>query len=246
MNRYKYYLLPFLFSLITLASFAQDDDDKDDDDDDDTSTSKHKLTDDNKKNYFVFSARASVTVPHAVANSSFRKSFVGIYSAEGGLDIMIYKGLFIGGSGSNSFMKIPPNKISKIAAKMEIDNAAGKIGGDFFLGERNRIIFSTAFSVGQNWTHYYGLYAADPHKGVAVTSYTTTYYQPEVNLYFLVDDNMAVGANVSYIIYDHVFDPYELSLNDWAPFNSPPIAGNTQCVNFGITFYYNFLRKKRF
>ncbi len=233
------YLLFLLFSISSIAMVAQD---QGNDDDDDVSP-RQGLIDGGPKKYYVFSPRVNVTVPHAIANNSFKKCFVGVYEASCGLNVFIYKGLFIGGNYENGLLKITPNKIKNYEANMKIDNASGKIGGDLFLGERNRIVFSTSLSFGQNWTHYYGLVAKDPHKVITNTSYTCTFYKPELNLFFLVDDNFGVGVTIAYSVYDHIFNPYDLSLNDWAGFSSTS-TGSTQYLSFGFGVYYSFLKKK--
>ncbi len=237
--RIKYFLF-FLFSFSSFVLFAQD---QVGDDDDDGFPAKKTSPENGKKNYYLFSSKVNITVPHAISNSSFKKCFVGIYEVSGGLNVFIYKGLFIGGNYENGLLKITQNKIPNYDVSMHLDNAAGKIGGDLYLGERNRVVFSTAISFGQNWTRYYGLVAKDPHKTVTNTSYNCTFYEPEVDLYFLADDNFGVGATIKYTVFDHTFDPYELSLNDWAAFNQTS-AGSTQYLSFGFAVYYNFLKKK--
>ncbi len=242
------YIFVFLFSLLSLSLYSQDTEENDDDDD---TPNKHSLKEDGEKQYYVFSTRVSVTVPHPISNKAFRKCFVGVYEVTGGINIMLYKRLYIGASGSNGQLKITGNKIANYNASMEIDNAAGKIGCDFYVGDRNRIIFSPALSVGYNWTHYYSLVRKDPrdqHNIIPIpienSKYTTTYYQPELDIYFLVDDNMGVGFTFTYSSYNHTFDPYELNLDEWAPFDKYP-TGNTSYLSFGIGFYYSFLHKKK-
>ena len=230
-----------LFSFSSLVLFSQDQ--NDDDDDDDGFPAIQTSNDVGHKNYYVFSPRVNVTVPHPIADKSFKKCFVGIYEVNGSLNIMLYKGLFIGGSYKNGLMQITEKKIPNYEASMEIDNIAGKIGGDFYVGEKNRIVFSSALSYGQNLTHYYGLVAKDPHKVVSNTSFKCTFLEPEFNLYFLVEANFGVGVTITYTVYDHTFDPYELSLNDWAGFDNPS-TGSTENLSFGFSFYYSFLKKK--
>ena len=237
------YLLFLLFSISTIVMVAQDQENDDDDD----GSPRQGLIDGGPKKYYVFSPRLNVMVPHAIANNSFRKCFVGVYEASGGLNVFLYRGLFIGGSYENGELRITPKKIANYPnnnyPSMEIDNVAGKVGGDLYLGDRNRVVFSAALSFGQNWTHYYGLVAQDPHKVITNTSYTCTFYKPEVNLFFLVDDNFGIGVTVTYSVYDHIFNPYELSLNDWAGFSSIS-TGSTQYLSFGFGVYYSFIKKK--
>ncbi len=247
--RFAYIVLLFL-SLSSFSLYAQDDDGDDAEDDNDDVSGTHNKSD-GEKHYYVFSARANVTVPHPIGNSAFRKSFVGVYEAEVGFNVMLYKGLFIGGTVKNGELKITGNKIAGYNAIMEVDNAAGKIGGDLYIGDRNRVIFSAAISVGNNWTHYYNMVRKDPkdnNNRISIplenSRFTTFFYEPEVNLFFLVDDNFGVGATLTYSVYTHTFDPYELSLNQWAAFDANP-SGNTSYLSFGFGFYYNFLHKKK-
>ena len=247
MKRSTGYILFLFFSFSSIALFAQDQPNNEDEDDDGfPARPNNKET--GKKNYYLFSPRVNVTVPHPITNSSFKKCFAGIYEVSGGLNIMIYKGLFIGGSYKNGLLKITPKKIANYPGfaepTMNINNAAGKIGGDLYLGERNRVLFSAALSFGQNWTTYANLVAKDPHKVIDNTSFTCSYYEPEVNLFFLIEDNFGVGATVTYTVFDHTFDPYALSLNDWAGGFDKTSSGTTQYLSFGFGIYYSFLKKK--
>jgi hypothetical protein len=195
------------------------------------------------KQYYLFSPRISVTVPHPMANSSFKKSFVGIYEISGGLNIYPYKGLFIGVTYKNGLLKITENKIADYNASMYINNAAVKAGGDFYIGDRNRVIYSIAVSAGRNQTKYSGLVAKDKNKVIPDT-YSCTYMEPEMNLFFLIESNFGIGVTLSYSIYNKTFDPYELSLNDWTQF-SKNNTGTTQYLSFGFGFYYSMFRKAK-
>lgn len=195
------------------------------------------------KQYYLFSPRVSVTVPNPMANASFKKSFVGIYEISGGLNIYIYKGAFLGVTYKNGLLKITENKIADYNASMYINNAAVKVGGDFYLGDRNSIIYSIAVSAGQNNTRYSGLVAKDKNKIIPDT-YSCSYMEPEMNLFFLIETNFGIGVTLSYSIYNKTFDPYELSLNDWTQF-SKNNTGTTQYLSFGFGFYYSFLKKAK-
>ncbi len=235
-------LLFFVFIFVfTSPIVAQE---KQDNDDEEGVSDKSVTAGNEQKNYYLFSARVNVTVPHPVSNGAFKKCFVGIYEASGGLNLMLYKCVFVGGAYKNGLMKITENKIANYNASMQMNNASGKIGGDLYLGEKNRVIFSAAISMGETWTHYYDLVAKDPKKVISNTSYTCSYYEPEMNLFFLVDDNFGIGATLTYTVFDHTFDPYELSLNDWSAFDKTN-GGSTQFISFGFGIYYNFYKKKK-
>jgi hypothetical protein len=194
------------------------------------------------KHYYFLSPRISVTVPHPMANASFKKSFVGIYEISSGLNIYVIKGAFLGVTYKNGLLKITENKIADYNARMTINNAAVKIGGDLYVGDRNRVIYSFAVSGGRNWTRYSGLVSKDPAK-VIPSTYSCSYLEPEMNLFFLIESNFGIGLTVSYSIFDKTFDPYELSLNDWTQF-SKKNSGSTQYVSFGFGFYYSLIRKQ--
>lgn len=229
----KYIILLFIFS-IPVALIAQEEE---------TSVSPNSTEVASlPKNYYVLSPRVSVTVPHPMGNKSFKKSFVGIYEVSGGLNVYLIKGAFMGLTYKNGLLKITENKISDYNASLYINNAAVKIGGDFFVDDKNRVIYSMAISAGRSWASYHGLVAKDPTK-VIPTTYTCTYFEPEMNLFFLIESNFGIGATLSYSVFNKNFDPYELSLNDWAQFGKNN-SGKTQYLSFGFGFYYSLWRKK--
>jgi hypothetical protein len=195
------------------------------------------------KRYYVLSPRVSVTVPHPTKNTSFKKSFVGIYEASAGLNIYLYKGIFIGGTYKNGLLKITENKINDYNASLSINNTGVKLGGDVYVGEKNKVIFSAALTAGQSSGRYSGLVAKDKSR-VLPAKYTCTYYEPEINLFFLIESNFGIGATISYTVFNKTFDPYELALNDWTQFPKD-ISGSTQYYSFGFGFYYSLWSKKK-
>ncbi len=197
-----------------------------------------------KKQYYLFSPRISVTVPHPMGNKSFKKSFVGIYEVTGGLNMMLHKGLFIGASAKNGLLKITENKITDYNASMKINSVAGKFGFDTYVGEKNRTIFSMALSYGQNWTEYSGIKYKDENNKPKLNSFTTSYFEPEMNIFFLIESNFGIGATLTYTVFDAHFDPYDLVLNEYAKFDREN-AVSTQFLSFGFGFYYSFAKKKK-
>lgn len=197
------------------------------------------------KEYYFLCPRASVTVPHPIANRAFKKSFTGVYEFSGGLNFMLYKGLFAGFTYKTGFLKVMENKIPDYNAGMSINNVGVKVGGDRYVGEKNRMIFSAAVSAGKNWTHFSSLICKDPvNHPLMITGYTTTFVEPEINLFFLVEPNFGIGATVSYTIFNRNFDPFELCFDDWAQFDQNT-AGATQYLSFGFGFYYSLFKKKK-
>lgn len=230
------YLLIFFFLLFSLATFSQDE----------QLPVAPPVADPApaKKQYFLLSPRISITVPHPMGNKSFKKSFVGIYEASGGLNILLYKGLFIGATAKNGLLKITENKITDYNASMKINNVAGKFGVDMYVGEKNRTIYSVALSYGQNWTSYEGIKYKDESNKPKLNSFTTSYWEPEMNIFFLIESNFGVGATISYTVFDAHFDPYDLVLNEYAKFGTDN-AVSTQFFSFGFGFYYSLVKKKK-
>lgn len=197
-----------------------------------------------KKQYYLLSPRISITVPHPMGNKSFKKSFVGIYEASGGLNILLFKGFFVGATAKNGLLKITENKITDYNASMKINNVAGKIGVDMYIGEKNRAIYSVALSYGQNWTTYEGIKYKYENNKPKINSFTTSYFEPEMNIFFLIESNFGVGATLSYTVFDAHFDPYDLVLNEYAKFDREN-AVSTQFFSFGFGFYYSLVKKKK-
>lgn len=176
-------------------------------------------------------------------NSSFKKCFVGIYEISGGLNFYLYKGLFLGGTYKNALLKITENKINDYNASLNINNEGIKIGGDFYVDEKNKVIYSLALTAGMSQGKYSGIVAKDKTRVLPLT-YSCKYIEPEMNIFFLIESNFGIGATVSYSLFDHTFDPYALALNDWTQFPRK-ISGNTQYLSFGFGFYYSLLNKKK-
>lgn len=199
-----------------------------------------------KKEQYWFSPHASVTVPNPMNNTAFKKNFAGVFQVNAGLDINIFKGVFVGAEYANATLKITGligTQNFHYSPLMKINNAGIRVGGKTFIGAKNRIIYSASVLVGQNWTHYTDLRCKDSTVAPPLTKYTTSFIQPEMSLYFLVESNFAIGATISYSIYRKHFDPYEICLNEIKPVGKVG-AGTTQTLNFGFTVCYSFLKKK--
>ncbi len=170
------------------------------------------------KQNFLFSPRLSITVPTPMGNSSFKKSFVGVYEVNGDFNVMIYKGLYAGLTLKNAKLIITDKKIPNYNASMSINSGALKAGCDFYLGDRNSTIFSVSVASGQNYTSYSSFVSKDGTKHPAFKGFKASYVEPEVNLYFFIEPNFAIGLTATYSVINRNFDPNELYLNEWASF----------------------------
>lgn len=212
---------------------------------DEIDTSKISTVDDKpprQKQYYLYSPRVSIIVPHPLGNEAFKKSFVGIYELNGGINLMLYKGLFVGADYKNALLKITENKIPDYNASMSINSVAGKIGSDFYVGYKNNMIFSAALSLGQNYTKYSSFISKIPNKQPSINGFKSSYIEPEIDMYFLIEANFGIGVTVAYSVIKRNFDPYELCLNEWSQFPKDN-TGSTQYLSFGFGFYYGLSKK---
>lgn len=234
MNKcYLYYIIVICFLSAGNVAFAHDDTP-------------------NRKEYFLFSTRAAITVPHPIANGAFKKTFVGIYNINVDFNTFIYQGFYIGATYKNNLFKITPTKIADYNRdsvgnlnpypSMHSNAAAIKVGYDMYLGDENRIVYTISTAVGQYWSKYDNFVSKTAGKK-SITKSSTTYIEPEMSLNFLVDPNLAIGVNISYTMLNTNFDPYELCLNDWKAY-SKSNEGDTRYLNFGFSFFYSFYMKK--
>ena len=195
------------------------------------------------KKYFFCSPRLSVSVPLPMANKSFKKVFVGVYEFNTSFNLYVKQGAFIGFSYDYGMFRIPDNKIPNYNASMKLHNFGLRLGGDFYAGERNIILVSPAITIGNNWTKFGNLKVKNTLEPPTNTSYTTSFVKPEINFFYLIERDLAVGFNLAYCIQNYSFDPYQLKLNEWASF-SKNNSKRTQYLNIGFSFFYNFIPKK--
>ena len=194
----------------------------------------------------LFNARLSFSVPNPTGNKAFTKSFIGIYQMSGSMNMALYKGVFIGVAFSNTLLQVSKNVIpNKTYAKQPFMNAysaAVKIGGDWYIGENNRIIFSADVSVGQSFVRYSAFACKDKSKDIAITTFKSPYGAVEMSMIFLVEPNWGIGPMLSYSLIKRSFNPYEVCLDDWSSY-SKSNSGATQYLSFGFVCYYNFFKK---
>ncbi len=196
-----------------------------------------------QRKFYQFTPRLSFTVPHPMGNAAFKKTFVGIYEANAGLNLMFYRGFYAGATFKNGLLKVTEKKIRDYNAGMTVNSAAAKVGVDFYLNEKNTVMVSAAVSAGQNSTRFTSLVCKDPGGSPAITSYKSFYYEPEATLFLFVEENFALGITSTYSVIKRTFDPYELCFDDWAAYGKEN-SGPTRYISFGFGFYYGFSMRK--
>ncbi len=230
-----HHILFLLFALVSITAMAQDETDT-------VENSMINETPPRQKQYYLFNPRVSITVPHPLANEAFNKSFVGIYEINACFNVMLYKGFFAGLNYKNGLLKITENKIPDYNASMLMNSIAGKIGSDFFIVDKNNIILSIAVSAGQNRTKYSSFVSKVPNTQPQINGFKSSYFEPEANLFFLVEENFGVGVTLTYSVIKRNFDPYELCLNEWTQYPKDN-SGATRYLSFGFGFYYGLSKK---
>lgn len=196
-----------------------------------------------QRKYYLFSPRLSFTVPHPMGNSAFKKTFVGIYELNAGLALSFSRGFFAAATFKNGLLRITEKKIPKYNAAMSINSAAIKVGGDFYLNDRNTVLFSAAVGAGQNSTTYTHLLCKTPGESPDITSFKSVYYEPEASFFLFIEENFAIGLTTTYTVIKRPFDPYELCLDEWAAYGKEN-TGPIRYISFGFGFYYGFSTRK--
>jgi hypothetical protein len=194
----------------------------------------------------LFTARLSITVPNPINNSAFRKSFIGIYQANFSMNMALYKSLYVGVAFSDALLQVDKNIVlnTTYAKQPHVNfyNSAVKLGGDFYVGDKNRWILSADVAIGLSTIKFTDFANKDHTKTIAVTNFKSPYTEIGLGMVFLVESRWGFGPTVSYTFIQRTFNPYELYLNDWSGYNDNN-SGATQYFSFGFVCHYSFLAK---
>lgn len=181
--------------------------------------------------------RGGCTVPHPLSNGAFKKSLTGIYYANFSAGFRPFSHFYIGGVYHNGLFKTAANKIAEVNTALQVNSIGARVGYDHFISDV--IFFSPALNVGRTYGRYTGVICKPPQE-VGVIAYNANYIEPELNLYFIVDPNFAIGINLSNTLINHTFDPYAVCFNQYESYSDTELRGNSVSINFGFGFYYGF------
>lgn len=203
-----------------------------------------------RENY-LFNSSLSFSIPTPTSNKAFRKSIVGIYQVNGGLDLVVVNGFFVGVNFSSAKFKVDKDIIKdyniyvnkNYNPRINIYNAAVSVGVNYYLGEKNKMKFETRLSVGQNYSKFLGFKSKSLSNPVSLTDFKSVYGEAVLNLFFLMEPNWGIGPTIGYSLISRSFDPYALSLDDWTSISAGSEIGSIQYLNFGFAVYYNFFKK---
>lgn len=182
------------------------------------------------------SIRGSCTVPHPLSNGAFKKSLTGIYNANASVSIRTFSQFNIGITYNNVLYKTAANKIPQVNTALQVNGAGARLSYDHFMSEK--VFFSPAITAGRQTGVFTGVVCPTPLP--ERPKYSTSYIEPELNLYFIVDPNFAIGINTSLMFNNHTFDPYAVCFNEYESYTDSDRKGNMASINFGFGFYFGF------
>jgi hypothetical protein len=183
----------------------------------------------------LLSVRGSIAVPHPLKNGAFRKSLTGIYNANVSVSIRPFSGFYAGAVYNNGLYKTAANKIAEVNTTLQVNGAGGRVGYDHY----DNVFFSPSLTVGRQYGRFTGVVCVDPQE--TSMKFSANYIEPELNLYFIVDPNFAIGVNTSVALIDHTFDPFAVCFNQYKGYSQDELRGNSVVFNIGFSFYYGFI-----
>lgn len=189
------------------------------------------------------SIRANVSIPKVVSSQSFRNSFSGVVGLDANVNYKIASNFFVGLGYSYTYYK--PQKVFRdqnVNANMQSQNAYLKIGVDKFFSDNGFATFS--LNTGYNFNEYQGLvYKNDTLKGKYPTQFSSSFIEPMIGLYFIVDPNFAIGGHISYNYNFSQFNPAYPSFDKWFDYRNTTNKWNMSMITIGFGFYYGLVRK---
>ncbi len=190
------------------------------------------------------SIRADCKVPNVMGNLAFRKTFGGIYDLNLSVNGHFFKKLYVGAGGKNAMFNTPDNKIPNSKTLMQVFGGYGKVGYETFISENTFV--SAGVNLGQAFVNYIGVISKDASKTAADFRYTGRYMEPELNFYFMLEDNFAIGVNLSTMLMNYRWHPSIAAMADRRTYGSNDANGVIQSwFSFGFGFYYGFWNKKK-
>ena len=182
--------------------------------------------------------RADFSVPHIKSNKALKNSFRGTYDVTPSINIPLFYGVFIGGSYKYSTASDKLGLPTSSKAQYAISGGAIKLGYDHYINPTT--LFTTAINYGMSSVHFKNL----PSDTVP-PSYKSSYIEPSLGFQFFIEDNFAIGVNLSYVMLNqYTFNPYRISFDPYKSFEANDLKGTTQYLNLGFGVVYAFWKKK--
>lgn len=191
-----------------------------------------------------FSIRANVGIPKVTSSSAFRNSFSGVMTGDASLNCKLFADFFVGVGYSYTYYKSQRYfRERNINTNMQSNNGYVKIGMDKFFSDNGFVTFS--INAGYNSNSFQGIaYKNDSLIGKYPTRFTSSFVEPMIGLYFIVDPNFAIGGHVSYNYNFAQFNPAYPGFDKYFTYSKVSNNWNMSMITLGFGFYYGLTRNK--
>jgi hypothetical protein len=190
-----------------------------------------------------FSVRGNIGIPKVVSSSAFRNSFSGVITGDASVNCKLFSNFFVGVGYSYTYFKSQSYFRDKnINTNLQAQNGFVKLGYDKFFSDNGFVTFSV--NAGYNFNQYGGItYAHDSLKGKYPTSFSSSFVEPAIGLYFVVDPNFAIGGHISYNYNFSPFNSHYPGFDKWLNYDNISNKWNMSMITLGFGFYYGLVRK---
>jgi len=190
-----------------------------------------------------FAIRGNVSIPKVVSSQSFRNSFSGVMAGDLNITCKLVSNFFVGVGYAYTYYK--PQKAFRdqnVNTNMQSQNGYLKLGFDKFFSDNGFATFS--LNAGYNYNEFKGIrYRSDTLIGKYPTKFTSSFVEPMIGLYFIVDPNFAIGGHLSYNYNFGQFDPNYPGFKGWFDYTKVKNNWNMSMITLGFGFYYGLVRK---
>lgn len=190
-----------------------------------------------------FSIRGNIGIPKVTSSEAFRNSFSGVVTTDGNINCKVFSNMFIGVGYSYTYFKTQKYFRDKfINTNLQAQYAYLKIGYDHFFSPDGFVTVS--LNGGYNFNQYRSIaYTSDTLIGRYPTSFSSSFVEPMVGVYFIVDPNFAIGGHLSYNYNFSLFDPKYPCYDKWFDYSKVTNKWNMSMISLGFGFYYGLERK---
>ncbi len=186
-----------------------------------------------------FTMRFNCGIPKITSSNLFRNSFTGVVVVDGSLNIKLFSNVFAGVGYGYAYYKTQKSLSDLgVNTNMQLQNGFVKLGYDKYLSDNQFV--SMSLNTGYNYSFYQGIkYPNDSLKGKYPTSFSSGYIEPQFGFYFINDDNIALGINLSYYYSLSKFDVRYPVIDKWLTnANSLSNKWNMSAINISLGIYY--------
>ena len=190
-----------------------------------------------------FAVRGNIGIPKVTSSEAFRNSFSGVLTGDLNVTYKFFSNMFVGlGYGYTYYKPQKHFRDQYINTNMQSHNAFMKIGADKFFSAKGFASFS--LNAGYNFNKYEGIkYKQDSLIGKYPTQFSSSFIEPMVGLYFIIDPNFAIGGHLSYNYNFSQFNPTYSGFDKWFDYREVKNNWNMSMITLGFGFYYGLVKK---